>query len=101
MRAEDNWKKWRIFVMAMVTGDRVAVIEVMGVCNAAAHQTNYSVKTTYSSMSSTIQRITRQGGKILKVTVSGSISESSPSPAEPSAPAEVEPQKKGFKSKKK
>jgi CpcD/allophycocyanin linker domain len=88
----------RFFIMAMMTGDRVVVIEVAG-GNATLRQTHYTVRTTYSTMSNTIQQITRQGGKILKVTVPGS----TPSVSEAPAPvvAAEEPQKKGFKSKKK
>jgi phycocyanin-associated, rod len=93
--------------MTMMTGDQTVLIEVSGVCNAMAHQNNYSVKIPYSSMSSTIQRITRQGGKIIKVTMGNPVPtpEATP-PALPSKPAKaaavaVEPQKKGFKSKKK
>lgn len=84
--------------MAMMTGDRLVLIEVTGVCNAAAHQTNYSVKAPYSNMSSTIQRITRQGGKILKVTIAGS------TPSIPEVAATVHTEEaptKGSKSKKK
>jgi CpcD/allophycocyanin linker domain len=87
------------FFMAMMTGDRLVLIEVMGGCNTAAHQTNHSVRTPYSNMSSTIQRITQQGGKILKVTVVGSSQAPIAAPAAPSEVAE-EPQKKGGKSKK-
>lgn len=83
--------------MAMMTGDRLVMIEVTGVCNAAAHQTHYSVKSPYSSMSSTIQRITRQGGKILKVTISGSTQDIS---EEPATVQTEEAQPKGNKSKK-
>lgn len=82
--------------MAMMTGDRVVAIEVMGVCNAAAHQTNYTVKATYKTMSNTVQRITRQGGKIIKVTVPGVTQSISETPV-----AAEEAQKKGNKSKKK
>jgi hypothetical protein len=95
--------------MAMMTGDRIVLIEVSGVCNAMAHQTHYSVKIPYSSMSSTIQRITCQGGKIVKVTMGNPVptSETTPEatpPALPSKPTKavaVEPKAKGFKSKKK
>jgi predicted dinucleotide-binding enzyme len=94
--------------MAMMTGDQTVLIEVSGVCNAMAHQTDYSVKIPYSSMSSTIQRITRQGGKIVKVTMGNPVpATTSTHSAEPSTPVKasatvaVEPQKKGFKSKKK
>jgi phycocyanin-associated, rod len=99
--------------MAMMTGDRIVLIEVSGVCNAMAHQTHYSVKIPYSSMSSTIQRITRQGGKIVKVTMGNPVptaeatAEATPEttpPALPSKPTKavtVEPKTKGFKSKKK
>jgi hypothetical protein len=95
--------------MAMMTGDRIVLIEVSGVCNAMAHQTHYSVKIPYTSMSSTIQRITRQGGKIVKVTMGNPVPTPETTPeTKPSAlhskPAKAvvaEPKTKGFKSKKK
>jgi intein/homing endonuclease len=91
--------------MAMMTGDRIVLIEVSGVCNAMAHQTHYSVKIPYSSMSSTIQRITCQGGKIVKVTMGHPVPtpETIPSalPSKPAKAVAVEPKTKGFKSKKK
>jgi intein/homing endonuclease len=99
--------------MAMMTGDRIVLIEVSGVCNAMAHQTHYSVKIPYTSMSSTIQRITRQGGKIVKVTMGHPVptpetkpetkpeTTSSVLPSKPAKAVAVEPKTKGFKSKKK
>jgi phycocyanin-associated, rod len=95
--------------MAMMTGDRIVLIEVSGVCNAMAHQTHYSVKIPYTSMSSTIQRITRQGGKIVKVTMGNPVptpettpeTTSSVLPSKPAKAVAVEPKTKGFKSKKK
>jgi phycocyanin-associated, rod len=103
--------------MAMMTGDRIVLIEVSGVCNAMAHQTHYSVKIPYTSMSSTIQRITRQGGKIVKVTMGNPVptpettpetkpeakpeATSSVLPSKPAKAVAVEPKTKGFKSKKK
>ena len=85
--------------MTMMTGDRPVVIEVAGVCNTTAHQSNYSVKVPYSSMSSTIQGITRQGGKIVNIAIAGTAATAMAEPI--TAPVSEDTQKKGGKSKRK
>lgn len=83
--------------MTMMTGNRPVLIEVAGICNTTAHKSNYSIKVPYGSMATTIQGITRQGGKIVNISISGA----APIAEVPAVSNPDEGQKKGGKSKRK
>ncbi len=55
----------------MLTGDRTVRLEVSGLCQQdLSHTSNYTVTVPYNSMSSTMQNISRMGGKVVGVKVS-------------------------------
>jgi hypothetical protein len=57
--------------MAMLTGDRVVRLEVTGMSQQkVSHTSNCTLTVPYSSMSKTMQNISRMGGKVVGVHVS-------------------------------
>jgi hypothetical protein len=55
----------------MLTGDRMVRLEIAGVCQQSIVPTsNYTVTIPYSSMSKTMQSVSRMGGKIVRVQIS-------------------------------
>jgi len=51
---------------------RAVTIEVTGVCEQSVNKTaGYTVRVPYSQMSQTMQRINRQGGKVVSVSLLG------------------------------
>ena len=55
----------------MLTGDRTVRLEVAGMCQQnISHTSNYTITVPYNSMSSTMQSISRMGGKVVGVQVS-------------------------------
>lgn len=57
----------------MLTGDCAVRLEVAGMCQQSLfHTSNYTITVPYSSMSKTMQNISRMGGKVVGVQVSDS-----------------------------
>jgi hypothetical protein len=49
--------------------NRIVLLEVIGVLNAQARNTHYTMKVPYARLSQTVQRVSRAGGKIASVTM--------------------------------
>jgi hypothetical protein len=74
----------------MLTGNRTVRIEVMGNSPSSnGHTSNYTVTVPYSSMSKTMQSISRSGGKIVSVQIGDKKVVADPSPVV-NSPAETE-----------
>lgn len=86
----------------MITNDRAVQIEVSGLCQQGVmNRSTYTVKVPYSSLSKTMQSISRMGGKIVGVvTTPGPIGPSTASlKATPVAAPEAKPAPKKGKKK--